>query len=133
MRAQISVEYLVMTTVFLTIFSFVLSPLSENSIMHTSDVSDISMCRNLLFTLRSESILTSVSGNRTLDLNSPCSFLNCSGGVVECTIELRSDPLGKKTYSYSVSIPGISINGIDCAITGGTISSDRGYLRVVLS
>jgi hypothetical protein len=136
MKAQIAAEYTILFVLFITIFSFVAMPTLESSREHMSDVSTLTEARLLLDSLKTASQQAYLSGRRTLTLYSPCSPLNCSSNRVDCLVTYLRDPLNPDisgtTWPYFTDLFPVSVNGIDCSGTGGIISSEEGYIGLVI-
>jgi hypothetical protein len=121
MKAQLTIEFMVIVLLLMTILAVVSIPLADLSSSNMRDTSYIVSARSLLNLLNaSSSSLSLGGGNFAFQAYSPCIALDCSFGAIRCD-------------SLSAGIGNASINGIDCASAGGNISWGKGYLSFNIS
>lgn len=135
MKAQLSVEFMVIIILMITVFSTISLPMAEFSADNLKDVSTLVSVRSLLERLGSASKQVRLTSGKTVfEAYSPCSLLNCSSGMVQCRAKiLRQNPLSyAPAYEdYYEQVGDVLINGIDCSSsTPANISTGEGHLMV---
>jgi hypothetical protein len=135
MKAQLSVEFLVIVILLITVFSTISIPLAEFSTDNLKDVSTVVSVRSFLDRLASVSRQVRLTSGKTIfETYSPCSLLNCSSGLVQCNADiLRENPLTYNPISkdFYGQVGNVSINGIDCSSSASlNISVGEGHLML---
>lgn len=135
MKGQLSVEFMVIVILLITVFSSISIPLADFSADNLKDVSTLVSVRSFLGRLDSASRQVRLTSGKTLfEAYSPCSILNCSSGLVQCRASiLRENPLSYEPVyrDFYQDIGNVLINGADCSsITPVNISLGEGHILI---